>query len=555
MSRGADSPTQCVRPAMRLAKFLPVLFVTLSCISSVHGADLPDPLAVGAKKVAAKLPAGAIVTGERIGEKVEFAAAGNLEPKEVPPEKVIFEIGSITKVFTSLLLAQAVTEQKAKLETKISEVLGPEMKYEDARVGAITLKQLATHTSGLPRLPANLAEGSDPNDPYASYDEKRLEAGLAGARLEGSAPFPSSYSNFGAGVLGYLLARIYGEPWEQLIHDKITGPLGMVDTVVTLSPEQTARFAPPYSGSRPAHTWALNALAGAGALRSTAADLMKFGEALLEPSKTKLAPAYALLVRPDTADGKIGLGIMLSVIDGQPVLEHDGGTGGYRSSLQVVPGIRTVRVVLMNNSQADASGVIAAARREPPRPKESDRKLSPDEIAEYLGIYDLGPAKLTVLEHTGMLQVRLSGQPFFAVYPEEAPDRFFYKVVPAELQFHREGGKPVTLSLFQNGRELVARKTADPVPELVFPTAAELAPYVGTYQLTPAAEFTLSVQSDTLYAQLTGQPANPVFATKPDYFVYDVVAAALEFERKADGKIKGLKLHQNGAIVPAPKTK
>jgi len=127
-------------------------------------------------------------------ERSALAAAGNLEPKEVPPEKVIFEIGSITKVFTSLLLAQAVTEQKAKLETKISEVLGPEMKYEDARVGAITLKQLATHTSGLPRLPANLAEGSDPNDPYASYDEKRLEAGLAGARLEGSARLQATYS-------------------------------------------------------------------------------------------------------------------------------------------------------------------------------------------------------------------------------------------------------------------------------------------------------------------------------------------------------------------------
>src|SRR3954468_20484055 len=122
---------------MRLAKFLPVVLVTLSSVAPLHGADLPDPLAVGAKKVAAKLPAGEIVTGERIGERVEFAAGGDLEPKEGRPEKVIFEIGSITKVFTSLLLAQAVTEQKAKLETKISEVLGPEMKYEDARVGAI----------------------------------------------------------------------------------------------------------------------------------------------------------------------------------------------------------------------------------------------------------------------------------------------------------------------------------------------------------------------------------------------------------------------------------
>ncbi|MCB1245584.1 MAG: serine hydrolase, partial [Verrucomicrobiae bacterium] len=190
---------------------------------------------------------------------------------------------------------------------------------KDPAIAAITLRGLATHTSGLPRLPGNL-NPKIPNDPYAGYARKDLEDWLAMARLEGPSPHLSSYSNLGMGLLGDLLARVYGQTWEDLVKEKITRPLGMTDTVVTLSPEQAKRFVPPHAGKAPSTPWTFQALAGAGALRSTAADLVTFARALASPERTPLASALLLQRKPlaeSGSGGRIGLALMLDKIDGE----------------------------------------------------------------------------------------------------------------------------------------------------------------------------------------------------------------------------------------------
>jgi CubicO group peptidase (beta-lactamase class C family) len=512
------------------------------------------PLKAATEEAAKQLPAGGMVLAERVGDKVEYSAAGRLEPQGTTPEAVVFEIGSISKVFTALLLAQATVEGKVTLETTVAELMGPAQRFDDPRVGAITLRQLATHTSGLPRLPADLWLGADPNDPYAHYDRARLNAGVQITKLESDGPFPMSYSNFGLGLLGDLLARRYGKTWAELIAEKITGPLKMADTVVELSAEQQARLAPPYAGPKPNHAWHLNAFVGAGGLRSTAADLMKFGEALLAPEKSPLAEAIALLLRPQTKSGDIGLAIMISKFAGEIAYEHDGGTGGYRSQLRVTPARHTVTVVLVNNAAGDPARVFSLARNEKPRLKESDKVMTETQLAGYEGVYRMDHEHVfTILRRGGELWARLTGQPFFRLFPHEQDDRFFLKVVAAEIQFHRTGEAITGLTLHQNGREVPATRKEEPVPKLLFPTPPELQAYVGTYALAPGATFKLTVASDTLYAQLTGQPALPVFATGHDRFVYDVVKAELEFERTPDGKVQALILHQNGQSPRARK--
>ena len=142
-------------------------------------------LAEAAAQQAKQLKAGCIVIGECVGGEEKYAIYGKApEVGETKPEKLVFEIGSITKVFTGLLLAQAVVEKKVTLDTTIGSLLAGQVKFADSHVAAITLKQLATHTSGLPRIPDNMgAETTE--DPYASYDEKRLLSFLATAKLEG----------------------------------------------------------------------------------------------------------------------------------------------------------------------------------------------------------------------------------------------------------------------------------------------------------------------------------------------------------------------------------
>lgn len=533
--------------------FAPLLGLVLT-VNMVHARSLAE----AAVRKAKDLEAGCIVTGERIGGEVRFAMAGKVpDAKGTPPERIVFEIGSITKVFTGLLLAQAVVEKKVTLETTVGSLLDPRLKFADPRIAAITLKQLSTHTSGLPRLAANAAEGMVEDDPYANYDEKLLLAYLTNAQLEGEAPYGCSYSNLGVGLLGQLLAKVYQKPWEEAVKEKVCLPLGLNDTAV--EPANLPR-AVPYAGAKVVKPWHLDAMAGAGALRSTAADLMKFGEALLHPDDTPLKQAFAIALHPQadapSMGGRIGLGIFIGTFEGETVLNHDGGTGGFCSGLQVIPGKSIVRVALINNNAMSGSAVIAAVSetKKPARVAQQEIILPVEELPQYAGVYELDrDARFTVLVHDDGLWVNLTGQPFLRAFAKKS-DRFFYKAVQAEIAFNRKEGAIQSLTLFQNGRELTAKRVSNTPPGYKLRTSQELRPYAGEYLLLGSKKFTVTVVADTLFAQLEGQPALPVFETSPDHFEYDAVKATLEFSRDANRGIKSLTLFQNGAEMTAPRT-
>ena len=506
------------------------------------------------------LEAGCIVTGERVGGQVRFALAGKAPPLgNTPPEKIVFEIGSITKVFTGLLLAQAVVEKKVTLETTISSVLDPKLKFADPRIAAITLKQLSTHTSGLPRLPDNLDAGAVEDDPYAHYDEKLLLAYLTSAKLEGEGPYSCSYSNLGVGLLGHLLGKVDETSWEKAMLEKICLPLGLNDTSV--HPGPMLPLATPHAGEKGVKPWHLDALAGAGALRSTAADLLKFGEAMLHPEQTPLKDAWAIALQAQAdapaMGGQIGLGVFLGMREGERFLSHDGGTGGYSSSLQVIPAKGIVRVALINNNSLSGSAVIAAMSDAKPAAPQKPKVISlpAETMAEYPGVYELDrDSRFTVLLRDGQLWVNLTGQAFLRAFAE-APDRFFYKAVAAEIAFNRDQGQIQSLTLFQNGRELTAKRTPAPLPNYRLRPAKELQPYAGEYLLMGLKQFTLAVRGGTLFAQLEGQEAAPVFETATDRFEYDVVKAILIFARDDQKQISGFTLLQNGLPISAARVK
>ncbi len=505
----------------------------------------------------AALP-GSIVTAERKGEKVHFSIAGKLDTPDTPPEHVLFEMGSITKVFTGLLLAQAIVEKKATLETTLGSILG-EQAMGDPRVATITLKQLATHTSGLPRLPNDLDIGSDPADPYAHYDSKRLLNYLKTAKLEKRDTFPASYSNLGVGLLGFLLGHLYQSTWDKLVIEKICLPLGLRETFVTI-PEKGFSFAAAYSGKKQVKPWRLDALAGAGALRTTASDLMTFAGAFLKPESTPLKEALALTMTPQaeapSLGGQIGLCLIMHQQGDSMLYEHNGGTGGFRSSMQIIPAKQQAYVILANNADFNTDQIAAAATTTTPikpQAKPKEITLETATLQRFVGSYELdADHRFTVLLHQDKLWVRLSGQPFIPLYPS-SPTHFFYKVIPAEIEFSESAGKVTALTLFQNGREMKASRSDLALPSITLRDAKALQPYAGKYALMGLKELTVSIHSDTLFAQIEGQSAVPVFEVSPDRFVYDVVDAELAFSRNDKGVINGLTLLQNGLSIAAPR--
>jgi serine-type D-Ala-D-Ala carboxypeptidase/endopeptidase len=287
---------------------------------------------------------GLLVVGATDGTRTAFASKGPL-PSACPPERAVFEIGSITKVFTSLLLAIAVERGEVGEDDPVVEHL-PSGTRVPMRAGRpITPVHLATHTSGLPRLPPGFLPHAirHRDDPYADLSMDDVLEALGETHPRAAAGGRFRYSNFGAGVLGIALAHAAATDYETLARERITTPLGLRDTVITLSEDQRSRLA---AGTKwrggPAGLWTVPGLTGAGALRSTAADLLTFIRAqmgTLPDVPPELAEAIRSTHRERASGGRltpamrVGLGWLLAGI-GRPklqILMHNGGTGGYRS--------------------------------------------------------------------------------------------------------------------------------------------------------------------------------------------------------------------------------
>ena len=223
---------------------------------------------------------------------------------------VIFEIGSVTKVFTALLLADMVVRQEVRLDQPVRELLPAE--FQPKPGGAeITLLDLAIHHSGLPRLPRNLAPfwGTLParhaDNPYAYYGPDKLAKFLRRDGLERPEQPEYLYSNVGFGLLGMGLANRLGLSYDEAIQQRICQPLGMQDTKVDLTYEQRCRFLPGHTAlGKPATVWHFASLEGAGALHSTLNDMLRFLKAELFP-EGELEAALRLTPRaPDRAEGR-----------------------------------------------------------------------------------------------------------------------------------------------------------------------------------------------------------------------------------------------------------
>lgn len=232
-----------------------------------------------------------------------------------------FEIGSISKTFTAALAALGVVDGILSLDDSIG-------KWLDAGPNAgVTIGQLATHTSGLPPLaPNHGGDHRDPTDPYRNYTTEMAEAGLRDTTLgEVGAP---EYSNFGYQLLGIVVERALDVPFAELAERELFAPMGMVDTAVTGTRPGRSVVGVNSSGE-PTSAWHMH-LPSAGGFESTADDMARYAQAILDPPNGRLRDALALAVTDHTGEG---LGLAWHLQDF--TIHHSGGTGGFLSQLSI----------------------------------------------------------------------------------------------------------------------------------------------------------------------------------------------------------------------------
>jgi serine-type D-Ala-D-Ala carboxypeptidase/endopeptidase len=302
-----------------------------------RAAESPAALATRAAAGHVRLAAGGVVDGEPVTWGGDPTA--------------LFQIGSVTKVVTSLLLATYVVDGELGLDQPVGELV------EDLRGPAtgLTLEQLATHTSGLPRIPRELwprALHRHP-DPYADVDHEFLLRSLSDVRVRSrSRP---AYSNVGVGLLGHALARHARTSYDAVVQERVSGPLGLSVTAC-----EPADPAPGHRRHGRPHrvAWRFDALAGCGALWSSVADLQRFLAAQLDPPAGRLGEAIRLTQQPRVAGRRMDtcLGWMrLHGRDGT-MLWHNGGTAGFRSFVGV-QGASAVAVLTASDRSVDGLGI------------------------------------------------------------------------------------------------------------------------------------------------------------------------------------------------------
>jgi CubicO group peptidase (beta-lactamase class C family) len=276
-------------------------------------------------------------------------AKGN---SQLPNENTIFEIGSITKTFTSLLFANAVEQDRVKQDDPVSKYFPdsiPVLEYEGT---AVTLKTLSNHTSGVPRMPTNF-HPVDNENPYRDYDVQDMFSFYKTLKLSRKPGTQFEYSNLGGGTLGIILEKVYKKNYQDLFVETICNPLGMNDTREFIRKNDSARFAKGYTEEGKYNSqWDFKALAPAGAIRSTVSDLLIYANANLGAAPKSLEKAIQLTHVETFSAGndKIALGWLYIKPGMDEVLFHNGGTGGFRSYLAINLDKKFAVVVLSNTS-------------------------------------------------------------------------------------------------------------------------------------------------------------------------------------------------------------
>jgi CubicO group peptidase (beta-lactamase class C family) len=517
------------------------------------------------KEVTAGDTSGVAVLVARDGKIVFQGGFGlaDIEKKTPVTPETKFRIGSVTKQFTAAAMLRLAEAKKLSLDDTLAKYF-PDFPKADG----VKLRQLLNHTSGLHSYtskPDFISRVKDPIEPaklieWFANDPCDFEPGKSFA-----------YNNSAYFLAGEVIAKVSEKSLGDYLQETFFKPLEMNSTgvYVNSSPPEGVAIGYSYANEKcePALDWDMSWAGGAGALYSTVGDLYRWNEALyggkvVSPASLKEMTTPVKL--PEGVEGmKYGLGLVMFEVKRLPAIGHGGGLNGWSSDLMRLPEQNCTVVVLSNGlpqppkinpaaiSRALAEKLLAEEIAKLPAPTE-DKTVDPKTFAEFVGRYDYQGAVMTVTVEEDKLMAQLTGQPKNQIFPK-GKDKFFWKVVDAEVEFVRDDKGQVTAARHSQGG--VTFKAAKLGEEKVKLTAEQAQAYVGEYKYGPGAVLTVSRDGTQLFAQMTGQPKFPIFAIGEDEFEWKVVAAKVKFEKDKDGKVtKGIH-SQGGGTIEAPKVK
>ena len=418
-----------------------------------------------------------LVAGVIEPEGRRVVAYGSLDRSGRQPVdgNTFFEVGSVTKVFTALVLADMVQRQEVALDDPAARYLPVGVTLPERGGRQISLLDLATHTSGLPPDPPDL-EPRDPANPLADYSVARLDQFVSTYHLTRDIGSRYEYSNVGAAVLAQALGHRAGMDYETLLESRVLKPLGMSSTHIALDQTAKARVAVGHTFMlEPVPPGDMPAFAGSGALQSTANDLLTLLGVALGDDTSPLAHAMAAMLRVrrptgnPTVEAAIGWDV-LTLSPGYELVFKDGATVGYRSFIAYDARARTGVVVLSNAaSTAGVSDIalhllnpdisLANAKSLAPPPVRQTVAIDPAIYTGYVGRYRFANQDiLTVTSDDGRLFEQLSHELRVEVYPQSLKE-FFCKLFDEQVFFRTDArGVATTVVYTQHGKPRTAQR-------------------------------------------------------------------------------------------------
>ncbi len=495
-------------------------------------------------------------------------------------EHTIYEIGSISKTFTGILLAQMAVRKKMKEDDPAQKYLPAGVTMPTRNGQQITLGHLSDHTSALPRLPGNMAPADQAN-PYADYSVEQLYAFLSSCTLTRDIGSAYEYSNLAQGLLGHILVLKAGKSYEELVVKNIAAPLHMNETKITFDDRMKQNLAMGHDQGVQVANWDIPTLAGAGAIRSSLHDMLLYVGANAGLTKSKLYSAMkrSHQVRHDKPGGgtRVGLGWHISKGAAGDVIWHNGGTGGYRTFAGFVQETGRGVVVLTNSTKgADDIGFRLlnpeAKLIEVKKPATMEIKKATDsggaEAAwkayenlkkDKSAAYEFNENELNMLGYA-YLQAGKNKEAIsiFKINVEEYPNSSnVYDSYGEALM--KDGRNEPAIENYKKSLELnpgndnavrmLAQMGVEFSPEAVKVDEAVLESYVGTYELAPGFNIVVTREGAQLFGQATGQGKFELFAKSTTEFYLKVVEARITFS-STDGKVESLTLYQGGQVMP-----
>lgn len=399
-----------------------------------------------------------IVVGLYENGQSHFYTQGSREKKQAMTvtKNSVYEIGSITKTFTSLLLATLVQDKKVGLDDAIEDFWPKPFALKTRKNQPINFKHLATHTSGLPRLPYNLMAFS--KDPYANYDRNQLIEAINNTEISNTGQYV--YSNFAVGLLGETLSVIENKTFNQLIEQVIIKPLKLNHTYMQLEQVPQELVVQGYAGNKAATAWNFKALAAAGSIRSSIEDLLAYGVAYTH-TNNPLSQAMELTMKTHFQQDKLEVGLGWHFNDG--VFWHNGGTDGFRSMLMIDPKNKKVVAGITNHNKNDVEDIVAHLM-DPSKPmKKFDIPLSisDEDLMLFIGEYkQIETAKTIKITHKNQKLIFNAPGQKDQTLQFIGEDTFKFGIMKIKIKFNKNQAAEVdSLSLMGWGKPQKYKKT------------------------------------------------------------------------------------------------